>query len=128
MLVIRRKPGESLRISNATIWAVKGKGNACELSIDAPPHIRIQRSELGPPAEEIRCPQRFAFVDRNGEEWFGVCVFSRSLDTWYAMVFGWEETFVVFESDPWESLGDLLGTGSEVKSFTWIDNDNHWAG
>jgi carbon storage regulator len=47
MLVLSRKPGEKLVIdSNITITVVEVVGNRVRLALDAPPHVRILRSEL----------------------------------------------------------------------------------
>lgn len=49
MLVLTRKVGESIRINdNIAITIVKITGNRVRLGIEAPPHIRILRSEVPP--------------------------------------------------------------------------------
>lgn len=47
MLVLSRKPGESLTIGeNVTIKVVRTQGGRVQLAIDAPREVAIRRSEL----------------------------------------------------------------------------------
>lgn len=47
MLVLSRKANESIHIGNdITVTVVQVAGNRVRLAIDAPPHVRILRSEL----------------------------------------------------------------------------------
>ena len=47
MLVLTRKPGESIRIGkDITITIVEGDGNSIKLGIDAPKHITVHREEV----------------------------------------------------------------------------------
>ena len=45
-LVLSRKPGESIEIGNATVEIVSVAGNRVRLAIQAPPDVRVLRSEL----------------------------------------------------------------------------------
>jgi carbon storage regulator CsrA len=45
-LVLSRKPGESIDIGNATIEIISVAGNRVRLAIQAPPDVRVLRSEL----------------------------------------------------------------------------------
>lgn len=48
MLVISRKPGEKVVLSNGiTLTVVEVRGNRVRLAFDAPGHLRILRAELG---------------------------------------------------------------------------------
>lgn len=73
---------------------------------------------------EERLPQRFKWRDAKGESWqYGVC-FPRTSEPGYVY---WAIHVGVsidhFDSDPWETLGQVLG---DVHEFHWIDNDYGW--
>jgi hypothetical protein len=67
----------------------------------------------------MRFPQRFKYRKPlcSGFD-FGVC---------YPMGKRWRVDVGfghgTFDTDPWESLGQILG---EVEEFAWIDNDHNW--
>ena len=47
MLVLTRKPGESIQIGpDITLTVFAGRGNKVRLGIQAPAHVRVLRSEL----------------------------------------------------------------------------------
>jgi len=46
MLILTRKPGESLYIGDVKVTIVEVKGNQIRVGIDAPPEIRIYREEI----------------------------------------------------------------------------------
>lgn len=53
MLVLSRKPGESLTIGeNVTIKVVRTQGGRVQLAIDAPREVAIRRSELAKHGEQ----------------------------------------------------------------------------
>lgn len=69
MLVISRKPGESLKIGDATVTFIKSNGPSMasiRLGIEAPRSLPIVRSELAPEfgetVEDIRAEQLRASV------------------------------------------------------------------
>lgn len=45
-LILSRKPGESIDIGNAVIQVVSVAGNRVRIAIQAPPDVRVLRSEL----------------------------------------------------------------------------------
>ncbi len=52
MLVLSRKPNESIRIANDVVLTVlQVQGNRVRLGIEAPAKVKIRRSELPPRAE-----------------------------------------------------------------------------
>ena len=46
MLILTRKPGESLYIGDVKVTIVELKGHQIRIGIDAPPEIRIYREEI----------------------------------------------------------------------------------
>jgi carbon storage regulator len=46
MLILTRKPGESLYIGDVKVTVVELKGHQVRIGIDAPPEIRIYREEI----------------------------------------------------------------------------------
>jgi carbon storage regulator len=46
MLILTRKPGESLYIGDVKVTVVELKGHQIRIGIDAPPEIRIYREEI----------------------------------------------------------------------------------
>lgn len=58
MLVLSRKPGESIQIGhNITVRVIECRGNRVRLGIDAPDEIDILRGELADTREQwIKCP------------------------------------------------------------------------
>lgn len=75
-----------------------------------------------------RLPQRFQYQVIRGGDWtHGMMIPSKHEDTdrnfwWVVFANG---TCGSFESDPWETLGHIIG---DVDEFQWIDNDYGWAG
>lgn len=46
MLILTRKPGESIYIGDIKVTIVEMKGNQIRVGIDAPPEVRIYREEI----------------------------------------------------------------------------------
>ena len=75
-----------------------------------------------------RLPQRFQYQVIRGGDWtHGMMIPAKHEDTdrnfwWVVFANG---TCGSFESDPWETLGHIIG---DVDEFQWIDNDYGWAG
>ncbi len=51
MLVLSRKPGESIRIGSAVLTVLSVQGNRVEIGIEAPRDVRVLRHELEQAAE-----------------------------------------------------------------------------
>lgn len=70
-------------------------------------------------------PQRFRYGTTkkgDGPTKFGCCIPFRAPNgwRWYAVI---PEGLALFDADPWESLGQLIG---DAKWFEWIDNAHGW--
>jgi carbon storage regulator len=77
MLILTRKPGESLYIGDVKVTIVELKGHQIRIGIDAPPEIRIYREEIylqildeNRKAAEAAAssPQAYAAFDSNSGE------------------------------------------------------------
>ena len=54
MLVLTRKRNESIRIAEEVVITVlEVRGNRVRLGIDAPPHVRVARTEVWVECEEL---------------------------------------------------------------------------
>lgn len=68
----------------------------------------------------MRLPQRFRWIERDGETHYGACL--PKPEGWWAVT---EFYSVRFYEDPWENLGQVIG---DAERFEWIDNDFNWHG
>lgn len=58
MLVLTRKPGESIKIGSATIFINRLSAGQVSIAIDAPRELRILRGELEPAQDQPEAPKQ----------------------------------------------------------------------
>lgn len=58
MLVLTRKPGESIQIADSiTLTVQRISGNRVRLSFEAPSHVDIKRSEIVSQSDTVECAE-----------------------------------------------------------------------
>ena len=70
-------------------------------------------------------PQRFRWRAKDSAYWdYGCCIYAPGLNMWRITTF-LRTANMLFESDPWEAMGHVIGDAAE---FQWLDNDLNWQG